>query len=143
MQYILNILNSIPGDAWSVIIDVLVSAVIVSPLALGVKKWLSVDNEKKMLILVVVGSMLASAGAYLQSVPKFAPWFVLVQGWLVFATTQPVYFLFVKPLSKRLGVWFTEQIAKVALANEAKAAAVPAEGLPLTSTPSPVEDFSH
>ena len=64
------------------------------------------------------------------TVPEFAPWIILVQGWLTLATAQPVYYFFVKPLFRRLGAWFTDQITKATQISEAKAAQVPPEGLP-------------
>lgn len=140
---ILHALNSISPEAWSVVVQSVVAALIVSPLFVGVKKWFSVDGEKKMLFLVMLGSIGAAAVAYMLSVPSFAPWVILVQGWLTFATTQPIYLYFVKPTFKRLGVWFSEKLAEAAALNEARAAAVPAGGLPVTAVPSATEDFSH
>jgi hypothetical protein len=52
-QQLLALLNSVPSDAWGVVIETIVSAFVVSPLALGLKKWLSVDSEHKMLGLVI------------------------------------------------------------------------------------------
>ena len=142
LHYILNTLNSIPSDAWGYVISVLVSAVATSPVVQIIKKWFSIDGEKKMLALTIVGSMLASAIVYLQGVPQFAPYFVLIQGWLVFATTQPVYYLFVKPLSKKLEIYFAGQIARYATVAEAKNAAVPAGGIG-QAAPAGAEDFSR
>jgi Na+/melibiose symporter-like transporter len=143
MQSILHALNSISPDAWGVVVQTLVSALIVSPLFVGIKKWFQVDGEKKMLFLVMLGSMGAAAVAYMLTVPQFAPWIILAQGWLVFATTQPVYMYFVKPVFKNLGSWFTGKLAEAAAINEAKGAAVPATGLPISSVPASTEDFSH
>lgn len=141
---LLAALNSIPSDAWGVTIETVVSAVIVSPIMMAVKKWWDIDNEKKMLLLVIAGSLLAGAADYLHGIPEFAPWFAIVQGWLVFATTQPVYRFFVKPLFARLGSAIAAQLAKVATVSEAKAATVPPQGLPISAaTPPPADDFSH
>lgn len=140
-QSILNTLNSISPEVWSVIVQSVVSALIVSPLFVAVKKWFSVDGEKKMLFLVMLGSFAAAAVAYLVTVPSFAPWIILAQGWLVFATTQPVYLYFVKPATKSLGTWFSTKLTEAAAINEAKNAAVPATGLPI-SVPAAAEDFS-
>jgi hypothetical protein len=143
IQRFLDLLNSIPAEAWSVIMQTVVAAAIVSPVGLAIKKWLSIDSEKKMLTLIMLSSLLAGALQYLHSVPQFAPWFAIVQGWLIFATTQPVYRFAVKPLAVRLGVWWNEQLIKATATNEAKAATVPPQGLPVKSTPQPFEDFSH
>lgn len=141
LQHLLHQLNSIPPAAWAVILPTVVQAVITSPIMLGVKKWFSVDSEKKMLFLVMLGSMATAAVGYLVTVPRFAPWFILVSGWLTFAATQPVYIYAVKPLGKIIGGWFAGKIAEATAINEAKGAAVPATGLPVSSTPT--EDFSH
>jgi hypothetical protein len=146
LQEILNTLNSVPKETWATIAQVVGSAFIVSPVALAIKKWFSVDGEKKMTALVILFSMVASAVVYLQDVPQFAPWFVAVQGLLVYATSQPVYFFFIKPLFARIGVSFSTQVAKaVAYRDEVQSAEVPAQGLPLSPVlPSPEhQDFSH
>jgi hypothetical protein len=52
-----------------------------------------------------------------------------------------VYIYAVKPLYKIIGGWFTGKIAEATAINEAKNAAVPAGGLPITAAPT--EDFSH
>lgn len=127
---ILETANSVPPEIWSTIIEILISAIVVSPIALGIKKWFSIDGEKKMVVIVTIGSFAAATGAYLLTVPEFAPWMILVQGWLTLATTQPVYYFFIKPMFKRLGNWFTDQITKATQISEAKAAQVPPEGLP-------------
>lgn len=132
--HILHSLNSIPAAAWAVILPTVLQAVITSPIMLGIKKWFSVDSEKKMLFLVMLGSMATAAVGYLVTVPKFAPWFILVSGWLTFATTQPLYLYAVKPLARITGEWFTGKIAEATAINEAKAAAVPAAGLPVSSS---------
>ena len=142
-QQVLHTLNSISPDAWSGIIQVVLSSLVVSPVMIGIKKWFSIDGEKKMLFLVMLGSMATAAIAYLLTVPKFAPWIIVITGWLTFATTQPVYLYFVKPLSKSLGEWFTAKVTEAAAINEAKAAAVPATGLPITAGVPTTEDFSH
>lgn len=132
-SHILHTLNSIPTAAWAVILPTVVQAVITSPLMVAVKKWFSVDSERKMLFLVMLGSMATAAVGYLVTVPRFAPWFILVSGWLTFATTQPVYLYAVKPLSRIVGEWFSGKIAEATAINEAKAAAVPSSGLPVSS----------
>lgn len=133
-NHILHQLNSISPAAWAIILPTVLQAIITSPIMLGVKKWFSVDGEKKMLFFVMLGSMGAALVGYLITVPRFAPWFILVSGWLTFATTQPVYLYAVKPLARIIGSWFSGKIAEATAINEAKNAAVPATGLPITAT---------
>jgi hypothetical protein len=142
-QSLLNLINSVPAATWDILVETLASAVLVSPVMVAIKKWFSVDGEKKMMFLVILGSMLASAGLYLREVPELAPWVVVVQGWLIFATTQPVYFLFVKPLIRSIKKRFAAAIAKATALNEVKSAAVPPQGLPVTSAAPVFDDFSH
>lgn len=128
-QKILDTLNSVPADVWADAVNVIVSAIIVSPTALALKQWWNVNNEKIMVTIVILGSMVAAAIAYLQTTQEFGPWFVAVQGWLTFAATQPVYYFFVKPLWKRLIVWFEVKVAEAAALNDTRSAQVPADGL--------------
>lgn len=128
---ILDALNQVPAEAWTAAVQIVLSAVIVSPLALGLKKWWKIEGEKVMLGLVILGSLLATVVAYLQSDPQFAPWIVLVQGGLTFATTQPIYYLFIKPLFLTLGSWFASQVEQAAQLNDVKSATVPVDGLPI------------
>ena len=143
LRQIQQILNDVPAEAWGELVNIVVSAFIVSPVALAIKKWFSVDGEKKMVALVMAGSVLAAAGAYLMSVPEFAPYIILITGGLTFATTQPVYYFFVKPVFTRISAWFAAEVAKAATQTEAQAAAVPAEGLPISSKPKLIDDFSN
>lgn len=143
LHQVLNILNTIPADVWSVVVEIIVSALVVSPLFIGIKKWWNINGEIKMFLLVFAGSFVAAVSAYALTIPQFAPWIILVQGWLIFATTQPVYFLAAKPLFRRLGAWFSDQISKASTINEAKAASVPSGGLPISGTPSPIDDYGH
>jgi hypothetical protein len=129
-QQLLALLNSVPSDAWGVVIETIVSAFVVSPLALGLKKWLSVDSEHKMLGLVILGSIVAGLLDYLHGVALFAPYFALVQGWLVFGTTQPVYRWFVKPLAARISSGFTGSIITAKQLADVQSAEVPADGVP-------------
>lgn len=142
-QSILHTLNSIPADVWSVVVQSAVSALVVSPVFVWVKKRFfddEVERERLMLFLVMAGSFVAAAVAYLITVPTFAPWIILVQGWITFGTTQPVYFYAVKPFIRNVGTWFTGKIAEATAINEAKNAAVPATGLPILSDKQ-IEDF--
>lgn len=147
IQQILDFLNNVPSEVWTNLSEILFAAIIVSPGALAVKKWLKIDDpkrrEKIMTVVVIAGSLLASMLLYLQSMPQFAPWFVLVQGWLIYATTQPVYYLFIKPLATRIGAWFTEKMVLMSAKSEAKEAAVPPEGMPVSSEQPLEDDFSH
>lgn len=143
LNHLLSFLNSIPSEFWGFLIETIIAAIPVSIAGIVIKKWRDIDNEKKMLIIIIGTSMLAGVLEYLHGNARFAPWTAIVQGWFTFAATQPVYFLFVKPLYARFQIWFAEQVAKVALSSEAKAAAVPAEGLPITvSASTGTSDFS-
>lgn len=133
VQQILDALNQVPASVWQQAIQIVIGALVVSPVALALKKWWKIDGEKVMLGIVMLGSILAPAIVYLQTDPQFAPWFVLVQGWLTFATTQPVYYLFVRPLWGAIEGWFTGTIQQAISLNEVKSAAVPETGLPIGS----------
>lgn len=141
LQNGLALINSIPADAWNIITDILLSAIVVSPVALGLKKWWSVHSEKVMLFLVIIGSMVSSALVYVLNAPELSAWVIPVQGWLVFATTQPVYFLFIKPLFRRLGDWLTSEVAKAqaiqAERDDIRSAVEPTGGLAVVPTVSP------
>jgi hypothetical protein len=130
-----SLVGSIPSGTWDILLQSAIGAVTVSPIALGIKKWFSIDSDKKMVLIVTIGSFLAAASAYLLTVPKFAPWIILLQGWITYGVSQPVYYIVVKPFFKRLGAFLVEKVTAVTLLNEARAAAVPSTGLP-TATPS-------
>ena len=120
LHHALNVLNQVPQEAWDMVIQIVVSAVVTSAAALGVKKWLDVNREKLMVGGVMLASFVGPCLLYLKSDPQFAAWIVLVQSGLVFATTQPVYYFFVKPLCKKLGVWFGGEIAKASAIKDAE-----------------------
>lgn len=147
LQHVLNVLNQVPSEAWDMIIQIVVSAVVISPVALGIKKWLEVNSEKLMIAGVMLASLAAPALLYLKDVPQFAAWIVLVQGGLVFATTQPVYYFFIKPLFRKLGVWFGGQVAKAAevkaFQDDLKSALEPVGGLKAVSTPLPPKSLAQ
>lgn len=147
LREILNTVNTVPPNAWEILIEIIVSALTVSPIMVGVKRWLNISDpkrrEKIMTFAVLISSMLATVGFYLKDIPEFAPWFIAVQGLLVFATTQPVYFYLVKPLFRRLGASLAIQLNKAKSLNEAKTATVPPEGLPIPSNPTVLDDFSR
>lgn len=131
LQSILDAINSVPSYAWEVLIESVVLGVITSGAFVGVKKWFSIDSEKKMICLVLFGSMFLGALAYLQSVPYFAPWFAVVQGALIFTVSQPAYRLLIKPIFARIGA----EIQKAVLLNEEiKSAKLPAGGLTPVTT---------
>lgn len=131
IQQILVALNEVPAEAWTTAVEVVVSALIVSPVALGLKKWWKIEGDKVMVGLVMLASLLAAVVLYLQSDPRFSPWVVAVQGALTFAATQPWYHFFVKPVAIRTATWFTSQVEQAAQLNDVKSATVPASGLPI------------
>jgi len=135
LKTVLDFLNQIPPDAWGALVQVVVSAIIVSPLALALKKWWKVNSEKIMLLIVSFGSVASAIVVYLMGNPDYAPWVISVTGAVTFATTQPVYYLFVKPIAIRVGTWFATQVSEAAKLNEAKSAELPASGLPIGSDP--------
>jgi hypothetical protein len=122
-------LNQIPADTWSQIIQIVLSAVIVSPAALGLKKLWKIEEEKIMLGVVILGSFVPAVILYLQSNAQLAPSIVAVQAGLIFASTQPIYLYFLKPLTRALGAWFSDQLTQAAALNDVKTAAVPETGL--------------
>lgn len=141
-QNILHTLNSIPPSVWSVLVQSVVSALVVSPVFVAIKKHYEIDREKIMLGLVIIGSFFAASIAYLITVPTFAPWIILAQGWITLGIAQPVYIYGAKPLFNKLGAWFTGKMIEASGIVEARSAAVPATGLPII-TDSNAEDFSH
>lgn len=133
LNQMLSGLNNVPAGVWSQIMEILISAIIVSPVALGLKKWWKVHSEKVMVIMVMVGSIAAAMIAYLQTRTEFEPYFIAIQGALVFATTQPVYYFLVKPLWIRLVIWFNAQVEQAKALDDTKSAELPAQGLPISS----------
>jgi len=134
------LLNSIPADVWAIAVQTIMIAITVSPLAQVIKKvirryWDWLDDPRRreivMMLIVMLGSLAGSAFVYLRNDPRFSGWFVVIQGLLAFAVTQPFYIYFLKPLTIRLGLWLTDRITAPNAINEAKAAALPATGLPL------------
>lgn len=139
LDSILNTANQVPDEVWSAIIEVIMAALVVSPVMVGLKKWWKIHSEKVMMATVMLGSLGAAALIYLQTDPRFAPWVIVIQGWLVFATTQPVYFLFIKPLFRRISTWFAGQLEQAAKLNEVKTAAIPKTGIPEAKTVPPTQ----
>lgn len=133
LQNILNTLNGVPSEVWSVVIETIVGALVASPLVLGIKKWLSINSEKVMLATTILMSMVAAGAAYAINDPVFTAWLIPIQGWLIFATTQPVYMYAIKPLIRKIQSVIAEAVV---LNTEVKSAAVPPTGLPGSQTPS-------
>lgn len=136
---ILNTLNQVPSQVWDMAIQIILSAVLTSTAALGVKKWLDVNRERLMVVGVMAASFIGPVLIYLKTVPEFAAWIVLVQGGLVFATTQPVYYFFVKPLFQKLSAGLASQLLKAEemnkVKNDLKSALEPAGGLKVNADP--------
>lgn len=133
-KWALGLLNAVPQGIYELVITSVIGAIAVSPVALAIKKWFTTElntiSEKKMILIVAFGSFLSAAVTYVVASPTFAPWIIAVQGFVTLGMTQPVFFLFVKPLSIRLGAWFTSQVNAAVLKNEARAALIPENGIP-------------
>jgi hypothetical protein len=127
MEQVLSTLNTISqAIPW----DLVMASGILSPAVLLVKKWLHLQSEKVMMTLVLVLSMIGSAVTYILSTNSADPSIIAVQGLMVAAMSQPVFFLVVKPFS----VWFGGELAKArAFDAEVKSAAIPASGLPVSN----------
>lgn len=130
LQNILNTLNGVPSEVWTVVIETIVGALVASPLVLGIKKWLSINSDKVMLLTTILMSMVAAGAAFAINDPVFSAWLIPVQGWLIFATTQPIYFYLVKPLIQRIQAVIAESIT---FDHEVKSAAIPPTGLPIST----------
>lgn len=140
LQSGLDTLNQIPSTVWASVIEIIFSAFVASPVAFAIKKWWQHRGKRVtelgMLGVVLFGSVFTTALFYLKDDPGFGPWIILVQGALAFATTQPVYFTFVKPLSIKIARWFATAMEQAQVINEVKTAAVPPSGIPAPqSTP--------
>lgn len=129
--------NQVPQSVYELVITSAIGAITVSPVALGVKKWFTNEtrqiSEQWMILIVALFSFVSAIVAYLVTTPTFAPWIIAIEGFITLGMTQPVYFLFIRPLFIRLGAWFTDQIAKATLRSEARAALLPETGLPAPS----------
>lgn len=131
----LSLLNQVPGSIYEIVGTSIVAAVSTSSIGLGIKKWFDVDSEKKMILIVSIGSFVASLVGYLITDPAFAPWIIGVEGFITLGMTQPFYLLFLKPTAIKLGAAISNRFAKAAMEIEARAAQVPSGGLP-SPTPS-------
>lgn len=127
LNNILNVLNSVPAEVWTVVAETVIAALIASPLVVGLKKWFNVHSDKVALILAIGASMFTGVAAYAVNDPVFSAWLIPVHGWLIFATTQPVYRFLMKPIIRKIQAIIAEAVAFNA---EVKSAAVPAGGLP-------------
>jgi hypothetical protein len=127
---------------------------IISPLLLGVKHWFDVQSEKAMLFMLIFVSFSTVAGGYLLSTPTSDPSIIALRTFVLGFTTQPIYFLLVKPSYK----WLIQRLSEARALNAgAKAAALPPEGLPAVAPIMPIatattptgdisvetNDFSH
>lgn len=127
LNNLLRILNEVPEEVWLIVAETIVVALIASPLVVGLKKWLSINSEKVMLVTTILASMAGAAGAYAINDPVFSAAWLPVHGWLIFATTQPIYRFLVKPIIRKIQATIAEAVA---FNNEIKSAAVPPAGLP-------------
>lgn len=139
LKTILSVLNQVPADVWNILVEAAVGAFAVSPVVAAVKKFFSVDGERKMIIITTVFSLIAGAVAYLVKDPDFAPWVIPVTGFITLGMSQPVYYFAIKPLCRKLGEVIATKIAEATKVVEARAALVPEGGVP-TAAPT-ISDF--
>lgn len=119
-----NLLNDVPTEAWQVLIELTIAAVLGSNLTLGIKKWWHVDNERKMFSLTIVSMLVAALIVHLRNVPELHPFFAAIGLAVAFIINQNYYRFFLKPLVARLSAWMTENIKELN-ADEAKTAIEP------------------
>lgn len=112
--------------------DLVIASGILSPLLLSIKHWLSIQNEKVIMTLVLILGGIGSAATYLLTTPTTDPSVIAIHALMISAMSQPIYFLAIKPAAK----WLGGELAKAAAFDaEVKSAAIPATGLPVTNTP--------
>jgi peptidoglycan/LPS O-acetylase OafA/YrhL len=117
----MQVLNAITPEMWTMLGEIFVSALLLSPFMVGVKKWFNIHRELVMTLWVIGGAFVTAAIIYVKDNPDFAPWLIIpAQGSAVFLLSQVVYYALVKPLRKR---WAT-LIAEAGEINDAKRAAV-------------------
>lgn len=117
MNVVLDILNAIPSYVW----ESLIAAAFLSPFMLGVKKWLNVNRELVMFLLVVLGAFVTAGIAYVKDNPTFAPWLVIpLQAAGTFMLSQGFYYSIVKPLRNH----WRGLLAEAEELNESKRAAI-------------------
>jgi len=139
---ILSILNYLARHVpW----DAILASGILAPLLLIPKRIVKknfIHNQQVMIIVVGIAGLLVAAGNYLMNTPTSNPSIIAIQGAAIAFMTQPIYFIVVKPLVRKISAIIAVEIAKASVASEAQSAAVPAGGLPITR-PQVIEDFSH
>ncbi len=141
LNQIETLINQVPAFVWPIALQVVVTAIVVSPVGIALHKWWQVESDKIKVFNMIVLSMAGAGIAYMMTVPEFKPWFVTVQGFLTFALSTPFYIFFFKPGAAILGDWFGGKIDEATAINEAKSAAVGVNTVvPGTVDPS---DFSH
>jgi hypothetical protein len=120
---IVNALNSLAQmTPWAAI----AASSVISPFLVGVKKWLSIQSERVMVLLVIGLSMAAAGLNYLLHVPTHDPSIIALQGAVVAFMTQPMYFFIVKPAI----AFFKQEVEKAAQLNlDVKSAVVPPTGV--------------
>lgn len=126
-NWLLATVNGVPPEAWTVLVETIVAALLASPLVAGIKKWFQVHSDKVMLFVTILASIGGAVAAYLVNDPTFTAWWVPVHGWLIFATTQPVYRYLIKPIGNRIRAEIDKAIE---LEKLKKSAVVPPSGLP-------------
>ncbi len=124
MEQVISILNTIATNIpW----DLVIASGILSPLLVIIKKWMHIQSEKVMMSLVLLFGVLGAAATYLLTVETADPSIIAVQGLMIAAMSQPIFFILVKPAATWLSVEFAKARAWDA---EVKSAAVPSGGLP-------------
>jgi hypothetical protein len=93
--------------------DALLAAGIISPTLVGFKKWLSIQSERVMILLVILVSLGTVTSHYLLTVPTHDPSIIGVQTAVLAFMTQPVFFFIVKPAI----AFFRSEVEKAAALN--------------------------
>ena len=103
---------------------VTVGALLTSLILQGVKKLLSVANEKVITILHVAVGMVIAATQYLIQTNPHTPWVIALNGFILMGASSPLYRFVVKPSYQLL------QDAKTLRSSQKDAAAVPPVATP-------------
>lgn len=110
--------------------DVIIAAGILSPIGLYIKKKRNIESDKVMLFIIILLSTIAAVGSYLLTVTTADPSIIAAKSALIYFTSQPIYILCLRPAYG----WLSAELAKArAFDAEVKSAAIPAEGLPVSS----------